>query len=333
LIMRILVVIICFTFLGFIRTKTYPYLDAESQFSQFVSTYNKVYMNEEEQQKRFSQFRDNLLLVEQYNRLEKNSIYGVTKFMDLSPEEFRANYLLPKGRAISKKGKNVAEFGHLTDIPKSFDWRDKGAVTPVYDQASCGSCWAFSATEAIESQWFLAGNPLVSLSPQQIVDCDKGRGDEGCNGGDTPTAYQYVISAGGMDTMKNYPYTGEDDTCNFQQAGVAAKISGFTYITTTKNETEMMEKLVLKGPLSICVDASTWQFYLGGAISNLCGEDLDHCVMITGFNDYVDLFGYSIPVWLIRNSWGSDWGESGYLYVERGQNLCGVADEVTIPTV
>jgi cathepsin F len=331
--MKILLFFICFAFFGIIRTTSDDF-DAINQFSQFISKYNKVYKNADEHEQRFSIFRNNLLLVEQYNRIEKKTIYGVTKFMDLSPEEFRASHLMPKGRIPKpNKGKNVAELGHLSDLPKSFDWRDKGAVTPVYDQAACGSCWAFSATEAIESQWFLAGHPLVSLSPQQIVDCDKGRGDEGCNGGDTPTAYQYVMAAGGMDTMKVYPYTGEDDTCNFQSSGVAAKISSWTYITSNKNETEMMEKLVLKGPLSICVDATTWQFYVGGAITSLCGDDLDHCVLVTGFEDYVDLLGYTIPVWLIRNSWGSDWGESGYLYVERGQNLCGVADEVTIPII
>jgi len=216
-------------------------------------------------------------------------------------------------------------------VPESFDWRSKNAVTPTKNQGQCGSCWAFSATEAIESQWFLAGHSLISLAPQQIVDCDKV--DQGCNGGDTPTAYQYVIQAGGMETEKDYPYQAEDDKCAFEKSKVAATIKSWTYITKNKNETEMVQKLYALGPLSICVDAASWQFYVGGVIEHLCYDALDHCVMITGYNDQYDWLDRKVPVWNIRNSWGSDWGYDGYLYVERNENLCGVADEVTIPLV
>jgi len=173
---------------------------------------------------------------------------------------------------------------------------------------------------------------LISLSPQQIVDCDLGNGDEGCNGGDTPTAYEYVIKTGGMETWDNYPYVGEDQTCAFKSSDVVAKISNWTYITTNKNETQMQIGLLERGPLSICVDAASWQVYIGGVVSDLCGDSLDHCVMITGFADYTDVFG-TYPIWNVRNSWGEDWGENGYIWIERGYDLCGVADEVTIPLV
>jgi C1A family cysteine protease len=286
-------------------------------------------------------FQSNLQLTASYNEREHGqTVYGVTKFMDLSPEEFRAKYLMPKGLVASRS--KIAEV-EMVDIPvktgalpTAFDWRDKKAVTPAKDQGQCGSCWAFSTTEAVESAWFLAGNPLISLSPQQIVDCDQGRGDQGCNGGDTVTAYAYVIAAGGMETDADYPYTGEDDTCAFQASKVAAKIKSWTYITQTQNETEMQAKLYAQGPLSICVDASTWQFYVGGIIEHFCAsapEDLDHCVMITGFADRVDWLDRTTPIWNIRNSWGADWGYDGYLYVERNENLCGVADEATIPLI
>jgi len=307
----------------------------ERQFSHWTTKENKQYETQEEYNQRLEIFRSNLYLVNHYNRLEGKPIYGITKFMDLTQEEFRERFLMPKGTIQSPKEKHVAEFVNLpNDVPTQFDWRDKNAVTKVYDQGQCGSCWAFSATEAIESQWFLAGHSLESLSPQQIVDCDKGRGDEGCNGGDTPTAYAYVISAGGMDTMKDYPYTASDDKCAFKADSVAAKISSWTYITKDKNETEMQQKLLAKGPLSICVDAEPWQFYVGGVISSFCGTDLDHCVLLTGYDDtYVDWVGQTVKIWKIRNSWGSDWGESGYIYIERDYDLCGLADEVTIPIV
>jgi len=332
--MKVLVLIVLSVFLLCAFAEDHLQL-VERQFTQWADSENKRYQTQEEYDMRLEIFTNNLELVDQYNSLEGKQIYGITKFMDLSQEEFRAKYLLPKGKIQPQKEKHVTEFEFLpTDIPTRFDWRDKGAVTKVYDQGQCGSCWAFSATEAIESQWFLAGHSLVSLSPQQIVDCDKGRGDEGCNGGDTPTAYEYVISAGGMDSEKDYPYTAEDDKCAFKSESVAAKISSWTYVTKNKNETEMQQKLLEKGPLSICVDAQPWQFYVGGVVSSFCGNDLDHCVLITGYDDaYVDWVGQTIKIWKIRNSWGSDWGESGYIYVERDYDLCGVADEATLPIV
>jgi len=314
--------------------------ETDQLFHNFLTKYQKVYTQREFVRRR-AIFEENLVTVTALQKRGGATQYGISKFMDLSQDEFKATYLMPK-RVVAARSKvkeaKMVDFNldYNADLPAAFDWRDKKAVTNAKDQGQCGSCWAFSATEAIESQWFLAGNPLISLSPQQIVDCDKGRGDEGCNGGDTPTAYEYVIAAGGMEKESDYPYTGEDDSCSFSASKVAAKIKGWTYITKNMNETEMQYKLFNLGPLSICVDASTWQFYVGGIIEHFCSsapEDLDHCVMVTGFADRADWLGRDTPIWNIRNSWGQDWGYDGYLYVQRGYNLCGVADEVTIPLI
>jgi len=275
-----------------------------------------------------------LKVVKKLNSKEGNAIYGMTKFMDLSTAEFAQYYLMPKGTIKARKEQDAPykDFGtENLQVPSAFDWRSKNAVTRTYNQGQCGSCWAFSATEAIESQWFLAGNPLLELSQQQIVDCDTV--DQGCNGGDTPTAYSYVIKAGGLEKRSDYPYAGVDQTCQFKASLEAAKITDWTYVTKNKNETEMVQKLYALGPLSICVDAASWQFYFGGVIEWECGNELDHCVMITGYDDAYEWIAGTVAIWKIRNSWGTDWGYDGYLYVARNSDLCGVADEVTLPLV
>jgi len=214
-------------------------------------------------------------------------------------------------------------------IPVSFDWRLKGAVTPVKNQEQCGSCWAFSATEGVESAWFLLKNQLLILSPQQIVSCDTS--DDGCDGGDLPTAFGY-IQQNGLEADSVYPYTsgnGDDGTCVYDSTKVIAKISGFKYATTTANETAMQAAMIPNGPLSICVDASTWQYYTGGVITHGCGDSLDHCVQIVGWASTAA----NDPYWIIRNSWGTDWGLNGFLWVERGHDECGVSDEATYVTI
>jgi len=302
----------------------------EQQFSDFLVKFNKRYTTQEEYTSRLAIFQKNLAIAEQMNADQETATFGVTKFMDMTPEEFRATMLMPRGSILPKITRPYMTIPHDNiALPTAFDWSSKGAVTPVKDQGQCGSCWAFSATETIESSWFLAGHPLVSLAPQQIVDCDKGRGDEGCNGGDTVTAYAYVMAAGGMEEEKDYTYKAKDGKCEFQASKVAAKIKSWSYITKNKNETEVLYKMYAQGPVSICVDAESWQFYNSGVISKNCATNLDHCVMITGFSDQT-VKGTKYPVWAIRNSWGADWGEKGYILVERNKNLCGVAEEVTI---
>jgi len=302
-------------------------------FNDFVEYFEKEYDDPAEFKLRYNNFKANLHVVKSLNHKNAQAHFRLNKFADLSTNEFKELYLLNDYTPTIDSSKMLPPATLDFVLPDSYDWRDHNAVTPVKDQGQCGSCWAFSTTEAIESQWFIAGNAMAVLSEQQIVDCDTGRGDEGCGGGDTPTAYQYVIAAGGLETESAYPYLAQDSTCRFNKNNVKATIRNWGYVTQNKNETQMQVTLVAKGPLSICVDAETWQFYEGGVITDLCGNSLDHCVMITGYSNRDGWDGASYPVWNIRNSWGLDWGYSGYLYVQRGYDLCGVADEVTLPIV
>merc|ERR1712176_1311849 len=231
---------------------------------------------------------------------------------------------------------------NLKDTPASIDWRPKGAVSAVKDQGECGSCWAFSATEEIESQISMATGNLPKLSTQQIISCDKT--DDGCDGGNTETAYKYVTKAGGIDTAADYPdkshTTGRTGKCSWDKKEVN-KVTGFTYATKPCNsgsckhqdEDALAAALVSKGPISICVNAggSGWQNYKKGIYTRRCSgasSDLDHCVQLVGY----DKSGPT-PYWIVRNSWNTDWGMNGYMHLKMGENLCGVADEATIADV
>jgi len=300
-------------------------------FNKFMKDFNRNYKSKAEQNKRFQIFIDNLKTIRHLNS-QDGAEYGINQFSDLSPEEFKHMYLMKNYKGSDKsKGKllQLTPEQMVTAVPTNFDWRNKSPspVTPVKNQGQCGSCWAFSTTEEIESVWILAGNSRQILSEQQIVDCDST--DDGCDGGDTTTAYEYVIQAGGLETEANYPYEAQDTNCNFQSNLIAAHIASWSYVTQSQNETQMMISCYNVAPLSICVDASSWQYYNGGIIKNNCGQNLDHCVQITGYGTSSG----GTEFWWVRNSWGQSWGQSGYLQVERNKDLCGIANEVTVAQV
>jgi cathepsin F len=306
--------------------------EVPAEFMDFIQKYNKTY-SPQEFQRRAAIFAEALSTIKQLNANAKenglSTRFGITKFADLTREEFAATHFGYKKISNIKPVSTPQETAQA--LPKSFDWRPKGAVTKVKNQEQCGSCWAFSATEGVESAYFLAKKKLIVLSPQQIVSCDTN--DDGCNGGDLPTAFQYV-QQNGLETDAAYPYTsggGDSGTCDYTPSDVVVQISGFEYATQSGNETAMQVALQSHGPLSICVDAETWQYYESGVITHGCGDSLDHCVQIVGWSQTTD--STPIPYWIIRNSWGTDWGLSGYLWVERGKDECGVSDEATYVTI
>jgi len=316
-----------------------------SKFNAWQIKYKKLYNTVEEFDTAITNFKASIARVEANNKRTGGDYYGLTTFADLTPQEFKAKYLnanhknRPHGNPHISKEKVLAP--SKVAPPSSFDWRDHSpsVVTDVYDQGSCGSCWAFSATENIESMWALAGNDLVSLSREQIVDCDTV--DQGCGGGDTPSAYQYVQQAGGLEGEDSYPYTaggGDSGSCTFDDTKVVANITGFqwaipecTSSCNSQNMTDVKAKLATVAPFAICVYAEPWMDYNGGIFSDSsCTHaytDLDHCVQ---------LVGYSSSYWIVRNSWNTDWGVDGYIYIATkpvGGNLCGVLDEVNYATV
>ncbi|KAG5443671.1 Cathepsin L [Clonorchis sinensis] len=219
--------------------------------------------------------------------------------------------------------------------PASIDWRSTGAVTPVKDQGQCGSCWAFSATGAIEGQHFMATKQLVSLSEQQLVDCSSHFGNFGCSGGWMDNAFKYVKHTHGITTETKYPYiSGETGTpnpqCEFHGQAIAATVTGIVDLPRS-NEFALKQAVGLHGPISVAIHASLESFmgYKSGVYSDEeCSSDqLDHAVLVVGYGEE-----NGIPYWLIKNSWGFDWGEMGYVKIRRNHhNLCGVATKASYP--
>jgi cysteine peptidase B len=209
-----------------------------------------------------------------------------------------------------------------TSSTTSVDWTGI-YTTSVKDQGYCGSCWAFSATEQIESDSIRAGylTWTDTLSPQQIVSCDTF--DYGCDGGDTITAYEYVAIAGGIVSSTSYPYTsywGETGRCNIVADDLKlVTVTGFYLLDS--NEDAMIDYVKTTGPLSVCLDASTWGTYISGIVTS-CGFDVDHCVQAVGLDEDS---GY----WKLRNSWGTEWGAAGFIYLALNENMCDITYEPT----
>lgn len=252
---------------------------------------------------------------------------------------------------VRQSGRN-AEFPVATiteemrqSAPDALDWSTQGATTPVKDQGGCGSCWAFSATEGVESGVFMATGQLPTLSTQQIISCDHEEVDGGgCDGGDLPGAFAYVMAAGGMDSAEDYPDTshrfGVTGTCKWS-GNTVAQVASWKYAVppcaeseqakggacASQDEDGLKAALATFGPLSVCINAAAWDGYSSGVYSTSCSgawADLDHCVQLVGY----DSTGAE-PFWKVRNSWGSGWGESGFIRLPMGVNACGIADEAT----
>ncbi|XP_027387905.1 cathepsin F isoform X2 [Bos indicus] len=289
-----------------------------SIFKDFVTTYNRTY-DSQEASWRMSVFANNMVRAQKIQALDRGTArYGVTKFSDLTEEEFRTIYLNPLLK--DAPGRNMRPAHPVTDVPPpQWDWRNKGAVTNVKDQGMCGSCWAFSVTGNVEGQWFLKRGTLLSLSEQELLDCDKT--DKACLGGLPSNAYSAIRTLGGLETEDDYSYRGRLQTCSF--SAEKAKVYINDSVELSKNEQKLAAWLAKNGPVSIAINAFGMQFYRHGIshpLRPLCSPWLiDHAVLLVGYGNRS-----AIPFWAIKNSWGTDWGEEGYYYLHRGSGACGV---------
>ncbi|KAL8159259.1 hypothetical protein V2J09_000796 [Rumex salicifolius] len=306
----------------------------ERLFEDWRVKHGKTYEQQEEWETRFDNFKRNFKYVEEKRSsaaAATGHTVGLNRFADLSNDEFRSKYL-SKVKKPPSRTKITRQKVISCDAPSSLNWRKKGAVTPVKDQGDCGSCWAFSSTGAIEGINAISTGELVSVSEQELVDCDST--NDGCDGGYMDYAFEWVITNGGINSESGYPYTGHDGKCNTtKEAKKAVSIDG--YDDVDKSETALLCAAVNQ-PVSVGIDGSSidFQLYTGGIYDGDCSsdpDDIDHAALVVGYGSEGD-----DEYWIVKNSWGTTWGIQGYIYIKRNTDLeygvCAINAMASYPT-
>ncbi|KAK4474678.1 hypothetical protein MN116_001808 [Schistosoma mekongi] len=314
----------------------------DSVWKIFKFSFKRVYGSVMEETKRFLIFGSKFIEMVEHNRAyrERKATYemGVNNFTD------RTEYELKKLRGYKSACRLVKRKGPTfissedAKLPDRVDWRRDGSVTAVKNQGQCGSCWAFSSTGAIEGQHHRKTKRLVNLSEQQLIDCSKSYGNNGCDGGLMDLAFQYVRDNEGIDSETTYPYISGDGSenakCLFNSTNIMAQVTDYVNLPEG-DERALMNAVATIGPVSIAINAGlpSFSMYKSGIYSDpKCtgsSEDLDHGVLLVGYG-----IENGTSYWLIKNSWGKDWGDNGYVKILKdSKNMCGVASAASYPLV
>jgi len=326
-------------------------------FTQWMQQHSISYQTAEEKQMRMGIFKENLIDIAIHNAAQRKNEHDYTKGMNqfghLTADEFREKHL---GFDLSLKPKELKFVGvnndfsydgiessylrsssasrkdTVTDTPASVDWTTKGAVTPVKNQGSCGSCWSFSTTGAVEGAYFLKYGKLVSFSEQDLVSCDKV--DSGCNGGLMDNAFDWIERNGGLCTEADYPYisgSGQTARCKKNSCKIVPNSKPSSYVDVKKN-TEALAAAVAITPVAIAIEADqmAFQFYKKGVMTGRCGVNLDHGVLLVGYGTEAGK-----DFWKVKNSWGPTWGAKGYIQLGKGMKQrggqCGILESASYP--
>ncbi|NXX78394.1 CATL1 protein, partial [Urocolius indicus] len=281
----------------------------------------------------------NLQRIQQHNQEERQGLHpfrlAMNHYGDLTDEEFNQllNGFTP---AWWEKPEPIFQASEALKTPAEVDWRAKGFVTPVKNQGHCGSCWAFSATGALEGLVFKQTGQLVMLSEQNLMDCSRKLGNSGCQGGYMSRAFQYVHDNGGLNSEHVYPYTGRDtSSCRYDPRDRAANCSGVRLVAPG-SEAALEQALAAVGPVSVAVDASSFHFhfYKSGIFSSVfCSQRVNHGMLAVGYGTSQEQ-GHNVSYWILKNSWSEVWGEQGYIrLLKDAGNQCGVANQASFPVL
>jgi cathepsin L len=295
-----------------VAVSAFSELEYQNQFVQWMSVFDKQY-TADSFFSRYNTFKSWVDFVETHNAANHTWKAGLNQFSDLTPSEFQAQYLTGLDATIADLD-TLPESEVAAPPANDIDWRSKGAVNKIKNQGQCGSCWAFSAIGMVEGWSAVTGGTLYDLSEQQLVDCAGSFGNQGCNGGWHDKAVDYLASTAGSCIQTDYPYTARTGTCK-KTCTAKVKPNASAMGTT---EQQLMTNLQ-SWPVGVAVDASGgFQSYHSGVFSGPCGTQLNHAILAVGY------VSSPSPYWIVRNSWGTTWGASGYIMMATGKNLCGI---------
>jgi C1A family cysteine protease len=277
-------------------------IEVIQRFAAWKQAHTKNYSSPAELAYRLSVFYNNYKNIKAHNESNATYTMGLNRFADMTVKEFETKMT---GYRFSARPKTYHSMASENGNPGSIDWVSKGAVNAVQNQGQCGSCWAFSAIANIEGVNQIKGGTLFKLSEQQLVDCSTSYGNHGCNGGLMDNAFKYAKDKG-LTTLTSYPYVGKDQACSY--SGTASvNIKGFHDVP--QNNCQALEDFVAQQPTSVAIAANAIMFYTSGIFSDpKCGTRLNHGVVAVGYGTE-----NGQAFWKVRNSWGSSWGENGYI--------------------
>ncbi|XP_017120733.1 procathepsin L [Drosophila elegans] len=302
-------------------------LDYKSEFEKFKKSNNRKYLRTYDEIRSLKVFEENYKVIEEHNQHYQD---GQTTFRlkpnifaDMSTDGYLKGYLRLLKSNVEDSADNIAEIVGsplMANVPESLDWRSKGFITPSQNQQSCGSCYAFSIAESIGGQVFKRTGKILSLSEQQIVDCSVSHGNQGCVGGSLRNTLTYLQSTGGIMRAADYAYVGKKGRCQFVSDLSVVNVTSWA-ILPVHDEQAIQAAVTHIGPVAISINATpkTFQLYSDGIYDDVqCSSaSVNHAMLIIGFGkDY----------WILKNWWGELWGESGYMRIRKGVNMCGIAN-------
>ncbi|XP_022951321.1 zingipain-2 [Cucurbita moschata] len=306
--------------------------DISELFEIWCTEHGKSYSSAEEKLYRLGVFADNYEFVTHHNN-QGNSSYtlSLNAYADITHHEFKAARLGLSSALRSSRPVSPQEPYLHRDVPESLDWRKKGAVTAVKDQGSCGACWSFSATGAIEGINQIRTGSLISVSEQELIDCDRSY-NSGCGGGLMDYAYQFVIKNHGIDTEDDYPFQGRDGSCHKDKLNrKVVTIDGYSDVPPNNEEKLLQAVAIQPVSVGICGSERAFQLYSKGIFSGPCSTSLDHAVLIVGYGSE-----NGVDYWIVKNSWGKRWGMDGYIHMQRNsgnsEGVCGINMLASYPT-